>query len=263
MIPHKLHFIFGLTPDFGGKPFSFCHWAAIRSAQIKNEGWDTTVWTAFEPSGRYWEAIKPHVEVREIETPAAVFGNSIPHPAHKCDWLRLQVLKEHGGVYLDCDTITVKPFGPLLTEPATMVTEFAYNELVGLCNAFIASEPESEFIIKWINKFKGFRSIGRDQHWNESAVKWPHELWHNGADVTAMMSESFMQPDWTPDGIDAMFEHEEQFPFAYGHHLWESFSWGYLSGYTPENYDGFPCTYARLLKEVLGETIQSELLNHA
>lgn len=262
MIPKKLHFIFGLTPDFGGKPFSFCHWAAIRSAQVANPGWDTFIWTAFEPCGRYWEAIKPYAKICKIDPPNAVFGNPIPHPSHKCDWLRLQVLKQYGGVYLDCDTITVKSFDSIIADPATMVTEFASGSLVGLCNAFIAAAPESEFIKQWIAKFKNFRSLGRDQYWNESAVRWPHELWSNGAEVTATMSDFFMQPDWTPTGIAAMFQQDKQFPYAIGHHLWESFSWGdHLSKYNAENYQSFVCTYSRILTHTLFSQIQAELIS--
>lgn len=257
MIPHKLHFIFGLTPDFGGKPFSFAHWAAIRSAQIHNPDWETTVWVQHEPSGRYWEAIKPHITVKKIVAPDEVFGNPIPHPAHKCDWLRLSVLYENGGVYLDLDTITVKPFASMVTEPATMVAEFANDQLIGLCNAFVASVPGSQFIWEWMQKFKAFRSTGRDEHWNESAVKWPHEVWRKGGDAVALMPQRFMIPDWTPQGIAAMFERDEQFPYADGHHLWESFSWEpYLSKYTPENYATFGNTYSRLLTESLADEIR-------
>jgi hypothetical protein len=259
MIPHKLHFIFGLTPDFGGKPFSFVHWASIRSALAVNPGWNATVWTAYEPSGRYWDAIRPMVDVKPIDPPSEVFGNAIPHPAHKCDWLRLQVLDVEGGVYLDCDTISVKPFDPIIEGPVTMISETANGQGVGLCNAFIAAENWTSFIGDWIEKFRDFRSTGHDAYWNESAVKWPFELWNKGGKCHIKLPSAFMIPDWTPHGIKAMFEEDRIFPRAYGHHLWESFSWEpYLSRYTPENYREFDCTYSRLLNEVLANEIRSD-----
>jgi hypothetical protein len=259
MIPHKLHFIFGLTPNFGGKPFSFVHWAAIRSAQLANPGWETTVWVKYIPTGRYWDAIIPHVQVKHVRTPDFVYGNEIRHVAHKCDWLRLQILRDHGGVYLDMDTITVKGFDTFVTPPVSMVAETANGSTIGLCNAFIAAEPEAEFIHDWIEKFRGFRSVGHDEYWNESAVKWPHELYQGGGDCFAFLPSNFMIPDWTHDGLAAMFNRVESFPRAYGHHLWESFSWEpYLSRYTPENYRDFHCTYSRLLNEVLANEIRSD-----
>lgn len=256
VIPQRLHFIFGLTPDFGGKPFSFVHWAAIRSALAVNPGWTATVWCKHEPTGRYWEAIRPHVDVQPIEPAVEVYGNPIPHVAHKCDWARLVVLSQHGGVYLDCDTISVASFDRILTPPATMFTEFVDGKTIGLCNAFIAAEKGSTFIHKWMEKFRGFRSQGRDGHWNESAVKWPHELWRKDADVIALMSHYFMVPDWTPKGIGDMFERVEEFPAAVGHHLWESFTWEpYLKHFTPENYVSRKCTYTGILQRVLGDEI--------
>lgn len=258
LIPNNLHFIFGLAPDFGGKPFSFCHWAAIRSAQVANPEWKANFWFIHKPSGRYFDAIRPHVELHELESFDAVFERAIPHPAHKCDWLRLQVLQSHGGVYLDLDTITVKPFAPLLTPPATMVVESVGHETIGLCNAFIAAEKESQFIAEWSAKFRDFRSTGHDRHWNESAVKWPHELWRSGSDVTAQLPSYFMKPDWTQ--IGQLFEEAHEFPMAIGHHLWESFSWPYLERYTPETYRESDCTYSRLLEKHLGQEIRDTFL---
>jgi hypothetical protein len=253
MIPKRLHFIFGLTPDFGGKPFSFAHWAAIRSAQIANPGWSTTLWCKYEPDNRYFDAIRPHIGIEYIEPPDSVFGNPIPHPAHKCDWLRLQVLKQFGGVYLDLDTITVKGFHELLryqTRPL-MIEEHAHGRKIGLCNAFIASWPNSTFIDQWIEKFRGFRSTGHDQYWNESAVKWPQQIFDEHATAWTGHAQTFMQPDWTPPGIKAMFAESHEFPHAFGHHLWESFSWPYLQQITPETYRSIPCTYTKLLKRHL------------
>ena len=36
MIPNIFHFIFGLTEDFGGKPFNIIHYLAIKSAYDLN-----------------------------------------------------------------------------------------------------------------------------------------------------------------------------------------------------------------------------------
>lgn len=256
MIPKKLHFIFGLSPDFGGKPFSFVHWAAIRSAQIANPGYATSFWCNHEPDNRYFDAIRPFVTIKYIEPPDTVFNRPIPHVAHKCDWLRLQILKEHGGIYLDVDTITLKPYEPVIESPCTMAVETCNGATVGLCNAFIAAEPNASFIVDWIEKFREFRSMGREQHWNESAVQWPHQLWRKGGECRTLLPSSFMLPDWTHEGIRKMFVERHEFPRAIGHHLWESISWPYLQQYTPESYQDQACTYADLLDRYLGTEIK-------
>jgi hypothetical protein len=167
----------------------------------------------------------------------------------------LQVLKQHGGVYLDMDTITVKGFDTFVTPPVSMVAETANGSTIGLCNAFIAAEPGAKFVDDWIEKFRGFRSIGRDSHWNESAVQWPHELHQGGGDCCVFPPCHFMTPDWTPDGLAAMFDRVESFPHAYGHHLWESFSWPILSKYNEHNYDKIHNTYSQLLIRTVGPEV--------
>jgi len=256
VIPRNLHFIFGLTPDFGGKPFSFCHWAAIRSAQMANPEWKTCFWCIHEPSGRYFDAIKRHVDIRHVDPIDKAFGNPIPHPAHKCDWLRLQVLNEHGGVYLDLDTITVKGFDGWLDEPpGSMVVETVGDQTIGLCNALIAAEPGAAFLQRWIEKFRGFRSTGHDRLWNESAVKWPYQVWLENPDFHTFRSATFLKPDWTE--IPQLFQESHEFPLAIGHHLWESFAWPYLKQITPESYKAIDCTYTKLLERHLGDEIRS------
>ena len=270
VIPRTLNFIYGLAEDFAGKPFSLCHWAAIRSAQKANPGWVTHFHYKFEPSGRYWEAIRPTLQLHRIEPPETVHGRPIPHPAHKCDWLRLQLLHEHGGVYLDLDTITCRPFNfnELIvdtTYESVMARESTGTEFVGLCNAFIASVPGSAFLQEWMNKFTGFRSTGHDSFWNESAVKWPAQVAAENPGLCKILDEStWFVPDWSLGGILAMFvenKHSTLSKTAYGHHLWESFGWRYLKNITPENYREQSTTYTTLLEELLADEIKDVFLS--
>src|SRR5687767_12052334 len=55
MIPNRIHFIFGLHPDFGGKPFSFVHYLAIASAAAVNSPSEIILHHAHEPAGEWWE----------------------------------------------------------------------------------------------------------------------------------------------------------------------------------------------------------------
>lgn len=260
MIPRKVHFIWISSPDYGVPKFGFIEWLAVRSVLKTNPEFPVTIWTDHEPAGKYWAAVRDRVAVNPIEAPDEVFGNPIPHPAHKCDWLRLKVMQEHGGVYLDLDTITVCDIGPLMTPPATMVAETAHGVTQGLCNAFIASEPNTEFIADWIEKFREFRSMGRDQYWAESAVKWPHELWRKGADVYTMPATAFFKPDWTPEGIAAMFDRVVEFPHAIGFHLWSVITRPRLNTLNEYNFAANNCTFARIIEKTLGDEIRTELV---
>ena len=37
MIPNIFHFVFGMAPDFGGKPFSLVHYLSVKSALTLNQ----------------------------------------------------------------------------------------------------------------------------------------------------------------------------------------------------------------------------------
>lgn len=258
MIPKKLHFIYGLSQDFGGKPFSFCHWAAIRSAQINNPDYETHFWYHYKPETFYFQDLESSLISHKIDLPTEVFGNPIPHVAHKTDFLRLKVLNEFGGVYQDLDTITVKSFDSLLKHNFVIAQETMDGETIGLCNAVILAEPNNPFIEAWLEKFRGFRSRGRDEFWNESAVLWPWQLYSTKKyDITVLPPESFLMPDWSQNGLDAMFIKNEQFPEAFTHHLWETFSWNVIRNVNERNFTYFNHSYSNIMKRLFSGQVGS------
>jgi hypothetical protein len=114
MVPNILHFVFGMAPDFGGKPFSLVHYLSVRSAVELNAPEHAYFHFEYEPSGEWWEKAKPLLTLNRIVAPERIMGNELRHVAHKADVVRLKMLNETGGIYLDLDTISVKPFTGLL-----------------------------------------------------------------------------------------------------------------------------------------------------
>lgn len=256
MIPKKIHFIYGLSENFGGKPFSFAHWAAVQSTINTNPGYEICIWFQYRPDTFYFEDLVSKVTLCEINAPCEIFGIEIPHVAHRTDLLRIQILEQHGGIYLDLDFIVRRSFDDLLCHRAVMAKEMVDGRPVGVCNAFIMSEAGHPFLQAWRERFRKFRSRGRDEFWNESAVVWPGQLCDSGDfDIHVLPPSSFFVPDWSPSGLDAMFLQEREFPEAYGHHLWESFSWHALSRYNERNFSRLGSTYSKLLEEIVGPDV--------
>src|SRR5437773_2136361 len=98
MIPNIFHFVFGMAPDFGGKPFSLAHYISIRSAIELNKPSSTIFHYQYEPTGEWWEKSKPLLRLNKIVAPDSFMGQPLYHVAHKADVVRLQALKETGGV---------------------------------------------------------------------------------------------------------------------------------------------------------------------
>lgn len=274
LVPKKIHFVFGLLPDFGGKPFSFFHWAAIKTAKVVNPDYEIFYWTQYLPEDNfYFNDVKKDLIIKIISAPDEIFGNKLFHVAHKADVVRLKVLQEYGGIYLDIDTVTVKSFDTLLNYKCALAKEIVNDEVIGLCNAIIVAMPRSKFIQEWINSYKSFRSKGRDAYWNEHSVKIPFELSKNlYSEIQVLPTETFLYPDWSKAGLTKLFVEKHSFPNAYAHHLWESLAWGALSKINEYNVHYLNNSYSNILVQTIAneltilkltrEKIVRDLLDH-
>jgi|LauGreDrversion4_2_1035121.scaffolds.fasta_scaffold43077_3 hypothetical protein len=276
MIPNILHFIFGLSENFGGKPFSFSHYMAIRSAIIVNKPDDVIFHYQYEPSGEYWDLIKGQITLKKTEAPEEIHGNKLFHVAHKADIIRLQALYETGGVYLDIDTISIKPLdvfrkysfaiGQELEQPVeytlkeklkkmirhTTLRPFKVN-IAGLCNAVMLAERGAIFIEHWLESYKTFRSNGNDQFWGEHSVLVPYQLSKTYPKLVQKINPyAFHYPLYNQRGLELLFEKSANFPKAYIHHLWESASWDkYLKHLNADNVRSENTTYNLIARKYL------------
>ncbi|WP_395734027.1 glycosyltransferase family 32 protein [Prosthecobacter sp.] len=250
MIPNIIHFVFGLSSDFGGRPFSFIHYLAIKTAWECNKPETIFFHYAHEPSGEWWDLAKPFLTLNQIEIPTEIFGNPLMHYAHAADIIRLEVLLEHGGVYLDMDVLTLCSFAPLLRHPSVMARE----RPGGLCNAVIFAAKGSEFIRRWYDSYTSFRSKGKDEFWSEHSVEVPFQLaTENPESVHVLGQRAFFWPTyhqfWMLFGVSSKRSFLERMvgrlmqPVVYfsikrqafGLHLYESIWWDrYLRDMTPE-----------------------------
>lgn len=254
MIPLQFHFIFGLQPDFGGKPFSFFHYMAVKSALSVHPGTKAFFYYEHEPQGIYWEVAKRYVEMVRIKAPKEIFGRPLKHVAQQADVLRLQILHDKGGIYLDLDTITTGGFATLLRHSCVMARQGYGGTDRGLCNAVILSEPRHPFIAAWLEEFRHFRSGGKDEFWDELSVVVPQRLMDTGNyRVTVLKPEAFFIPSYNALGIADMFIDEREFPDSHCHHLWESQSWHVAARINERNVSVLQNTYCKIARSHVGE----------
>ncbi|HEV2500879.1 MAG TPA: glycosyltransferase [Terriglobia bacterium] len=236
MIPKILHYCFGFSSDFGGKPWSLVHYACVKSAVERIKPDRVYFWCEYTPEGPWWELTRGMVEVMRIKAPREIFGNPLLHVAHRADVVRLEKLIEHGGIYLDTDVFVHRDVEDLLQHSVVMGQEGDQREF-GLCNAVILAEPGAPFLRRWHGEFKSFRSKGDDEFWAEYAVSVPMRLAKEFPnEVTVLPPAAFFWPLWTPQGIERIFNSTEPIPRAgvYVNHLWEKAAWeNYLRDLTP------------------------------
>lgn len=260
MIPDRIHFCFGLTPDFGGKPFSLVHYLAVRSAAEVNRPSAVRIHFRHRPSGPWWERALEIAEPVPIEAPDEIEGVPVRHHAHRADLVRLQVLAREGGIYLDADVFCLRPFAPLLAHPAVLGQEGGEDGDGGwgLCNAVVLAEPGAFFVERWLEGFdparslwQGFRSRGLDESWGEMAVRYPAMLAERYPEhVHVVGPRAFFWPTWTPSDLRLLFARDgTRFDDAYCLHLWEQRSWEpYLRDLTPETIHAVDTSFHHLAR---------------
>lgn len=264
-IPKVFHFITGLSADFGGKPFSFVHYMAVLSALRVNKGFVARLYYHYEPAGPYWDLVKQEVELVHVALPTEVFGRPVQHFAHKADVLRMQILLEHGGIYLDLDTICQRPFEPLLDGRVVMGREErntggGTRTIVGLCNATIIAPPGAEFLRLWYETYREFTGGDSGDAWNKFSVLIPMALSREHPDLLRVEpAASFFWPSWDKEGIESLFLRDMEFPDAFSFHLWESQSWRYLKELDSSTVTAVDTTYNRLARRFVSPVSRSEL----
>ena len=234
VIPNVYRFVFGLRRQ--DEPFHLLHYLCLASCLEVNRPERVVVHCLHQPWGPLWERIRPRIEVAAIN-PASLPGE-LPYDdpaiarfsyAHQADFIRLQLLLEHGGVYADMDTLFVRQPEPALFDmPCVMGRECVDVAAAGdnqgsLCNALIMAEPDSEFIRRWLDAMP----TAFDGSWSNHSTFLPYRLSQEYPALIHVEPESrFFYLDWTPSGIGDLFERAVALPDdGLSLHLWAHLWW--------------------------------------
>ncbi|WP_198669012.1 glycosyltransferase family 32 protein [Elioraea thermophila] len=234
-IPKTLHLCFGLAPRNPNIMWDLAAHVCVRSAIERIRPDRVRFYTNWEPTGPWWRLTRPLVEVVKTEAPTEIFGVPLRHYAHRADVLRLQVLLEQGGIYLDSDVFVHRSFDDLLDHDVVIGREGHGDNFRGLCNAVILARPGAPFLRRWYESYRSFRSDGKE-FWAEHSVSLPARLAETHPDeVTVLPHDAFHWPLHTPEGLAQIFGpwpgHDPR--SSYANHLWASAARRYLWDLTP------------------------------
>lgn len=260
MIPKKIHFLFGLSEDFGGFPFCLYHYLAVLSARVVNKDYEIIMHYYHEPQNEWWEKTKAIAKMVKLESsPTHIRGIPIKQCAHKADLVRIEILMKEGGIYLDIDTICIRPFDPFLSIPKGFIMGLETGSgNMGLCNAVIMSEPRHQFLDIWLRAFADFDP----DDWNKMACRRPLRIAVNHPKLIHVEgNETFFRLNWTRPEIDMLFGNLIDMPKSYSQHLWEHTSFDpYLSKLTLADIDSKGTTYNLLARKVLCDAYSQSIL---
>ncbi|KAI9353025.1 nucleotide-diphospho-sugar transferase [Zopfochytrium polystomum] len=251
-VPKIVHFVFGMKPDFGGFPFQFFNYMAIKMAHDAIKPDKIMLHYKYEPYGPYWDRVKRLVELVEIEkVPDQIFGNPVNDVAHKADVVRMQVMMKYGGIYLDSDVFAYRSFDPLLHHPMVMGKEVDY----GLCNAIMISAPNSTFIRAWYESYRTFD----DSSWNDHSVSMPIKLAKKmPKEICALPRTHMFYPTYESNHIKFIHEEDEYIfdnGYQYAYHAWNHVARAYLKDLSPTTIRTTNTSFTRLLRKFLDDDL--------
>ncbi|KAI0000740.1 glycosyltransferase family 32 protein [Xylariaceae sp. FL0662B] len=268
-IPNHVHFIYGLSNPYN-KPsagtFDFLCYLAVRSAIVGMKADKISLHYTYladppspdpnaSPLTNPWiQRLKDDVELVHHSPEEMAALKSSPdatwQAAHVSDILRLKLLQEQGGIYLDMDAFGFRPFTDILKSPRDMVLGHEGGNRGGLCNAIMVARKNSSFIDRWLAEYDG---ADLSKEWNYHSVVLPKELQLRHPDeVCALPPSAFFWPTWTWDHVEFMHKklssedarrwaaeidrnggslYEDQLAY----HAWSQMAWDrHLSKLTPE-----------------------------
>jgi mannosyltransferase OCH1-like enzyme len=108
-IPNIMHYVFGLEEQT--EPFAFVYYLSILSNIKINKPRIIYFHYQYMPYGEWWDKIKDHLTLNYVSVSECAWKNKpIYKTAHKADKIRMEMLYTYGGIYMDIDTITYRPY---------------------------------------------------------------------------------------------------------------------------------------------------------
>jgi hypothetical protein len=271
MIPRVAHFVFGLREQ--DEPFHPVHFVAVESCRRVLQPEVIYFHHKHLPWGPYWERVREFVTLMPVDLVDEVLDadyseDRVPAAyryAHHADFIRLDALIAHGGVYADIDTVFVRPFPDDLFEAPFVigreppcVDERTGERRPSLCNALLLSEKGSPFARAWRERMAG----ELDGTWSNHSGFLSQALYEERPAEVRVEPEATFFP-FPPDrtGIADLLERDRPVPpAALSVHLWAHLWWDRLrrdfsvvhAGHcTPAGLRGARSTLARLARPYL------------
>ena len=152
-IPKLVHLIY-----FKERDFELYHYICILNMIHHMSEYKFILYNDVEPEGnKYWDLLKENssIEIKHYPRPTTFDGLSVHHVQYAADITRLELLYEHGGIYMDLDMLILKNFDSLLTKNNNdLYISYEGGNDGPLINSILISKPKNEFIKIWLDSFK-------------------------------------------------------------------------------------------------------------
>lgn len=247
-IPNIIHFIYPVTEKT--RPWSMVNTLSVQSALKCYPNHKIFIWTndpislpIFDYEGNQ------RVTIVFDDLPTQVGGVEIVWPQYVSDVMRLQILLEHGGIYMDTDIINLRPFTP--TDEKVLTLSWETSKAESISNAMMMTPPNNLFISQWL---EGMPEAVTNPTWAYGGVVLPKKLALNPflEDQRVILSNKLCCPldlskNWMFDPV-LKEEAKEKLNGAYAIHVFETFWRDVVKDITPEWIEQNDCLFSELFK---------------
>ena len=187
VVPNIVHFIyFGNT-----KNLTFIQYLSILSASIVQKPRLLMLHCDVLPKGYWWERLWREVPLNIMyrEAPKDVYGQPIRHAFHQSDVARLEILLEHGGIYLDTDVLVIQPLDALRRYDLSMGKEKTPKLISGI----IVARKNALFLKIWQ---RSYRNNYWQYKWDYNSGIVAYKLYKERQDLVHVEPTRLTTPDW-------------------------------------------------------------------
>jgi len=258
-IPNIIHYIYGLQKN--NTEFPFVYYLSILSNKIINKPDIIYFHYQYLPYGKWWDKTLELIELNYINCTELYWGDKkIIKYAHKADKIRIDILEKYGGIYMDIDTITYRPYIDLLKNNFVVGIQeknYGKDKKTIYCNAIMFSKKNHKILKEWKEKYEtNFDPNG----WCEASIHLFSDIINkneNKNEITILPIETFYSPSYNE--TDKIFENNIEINNELlTLHFWNSFSKKYIENINDFNWSlSNNSLYSKLIKNI--ENINNEI----
>ena len=216
-----IHFIY-----LQGYKFGLHHYIAVASAAAVQKYDRIHIYNDIEPSdSEWWDRVKqlPRVHIIPICPANMINGNWVHMKQHQADIIRLCALKFMGGVYMDLDMLSLKPFDVFYEDqlwPNKCTVAVPRECEDKLCNCIIMAIPGSPFIVEWLKAYENSYGEVTDW-WGGLSVRKPYEL-SKTMPCYVLETSAYLPFDYWHTEFFTKSKSSVDFSKSFGIHLWDT-----------------------------------------
>ncbi|KAK7923454.1 hypothetical protein PG985_007525 [Apiospora marii] len=142
------------------------------------------------------------LRLNRVTAPTEANGHPILRVEHKSDFVRLEQLQEHGGVYLDWDVVTLRPLAPLRAAGFRAVVGRQFDAFIN--NGILLAVPQSAVVRVLAREARRVFDGGWITHSVNLLTRVAGRLAACPGEVLIMDDRAFSPFSWEQDSVDRL-----------------------------------------------------------